>query len=107
MVNWKKGAGNISIVQTPSGEGIGLTGMQLAKYMNFDAFPTSTTTNSKGTSITRQSNATKNSKHLSGKELGHDYEIYKTPDWSLLDYKQKEDAIDNTEISSKKMTLTL
>ena len=78
MVNWKKGAGNISVVQTPSGEGIGLTGMQLAKYMNFDAFPTSTTVNSKGTSITRQSNATKNSKPLSGKELGLDYDIYKT-----------------------------
>ena len=78
MVNWKKGAGNISVVQTPSGEGIGLTGMQLAKYMNFDAFPTSTTTNSKGTSITRQSNATKNSKPLSGEELGLDYDIYKT-----------------------------
>ena len=78
MVNWKKGAGNISVVQTSSGEGIGLTGMQLAKYMNFDAFPTSTTTNSKGTSITRQSNATKNSKPLSGKELGLDYDIYKT-----------------------------
>ena len=78
MVNWKKGAGNISVVQTPSGEGIGLTGMQLAKYMNFDAFPTSTTTNSKGTSVTRQSNATKNSKPLSGKELGLDYDIYKT-----------------------------
>ena len=78
MVNWKKGAGNISVVQTPSGEGIGLTGMQLAKYMNFDAFPTSTTTNSKGTSVTRQSNATKNSKPLLGKELGLDYNIYKT-----------------------------
>ena len=78
MVNWKKGAGNISVVQTPSGEGTDLTGMQLAKYMNFDAFPTSTTTNSKGTSITRQSNATKNSKPLSGKELGLDYDIYKT-----------------------------
>ena len=78
MVNWKKGAGNISVVQTPSGEGTGLTGMQLAKYMNFDAFPTSTTTNSKGISITRQSNATKNSKPLSGKELGLDYDIYKT-----------------------------
>ena len=78
MVNWKKGAGNISVVQTPSGEGIGLTGMKLAKYMNFDAFPTSTTTNSKGTSVTRQSNATKNSKPLSGKELGLDYDIYKT-----------------------------
>ena len=78
MVNWKKGAGNISVVQTPSGEGIGLTGMQLAKYMNFDAFPTSTTINSKGTSVTRQSNATKNSKPLSGKELGLDYDIYKT-----------------------------
>ena len=78
IVNWKKGAGNISVVQTPSGEGTGLTGMQLAKYMNFDAFPTSTTTNSKGTSITRQSNATKNSKPLSGKELGLDYDIYKT-----------------------------
>ena len=78
IVNWKKGAGNISVVQTPSGEGIGLTGMQLAKYMNFDAFPTSTTTNSKGTSITRQSNATKNSKPLSGEELGLDYDIYKT-----------------------------
>ena len=78
MVNWKKGAGNISVVQTSSGEGIGLTGMQLAKYMNFDAFPTSTTINSKGTSVTRQSNATKNSKPLSGKELGLDYDIYKT-----------------------------
>ena len=78
MVNWKKGAGNISVVQTPSGEGIGLTGIQLAKYMNFDAFPTSTTVNSKGTSVTRQSNATKNSKPLSGKELGLDYDIYKT-----------------------------
>ena len=78
MVNWKKGAGNISVVQTPSGEGIGLTGMQLAKYMNFDAFPTSTTTNSKGTSVTRQSNTTKNSKPLLGKELGLDYDIYKT-----------------------------
>ena len=78
MVNWKKGAGNISVVQTPSGEGIGLTGMQLAKYMNFDAFPTSTTTNSKGTSVTRQSNATKNSKPLLGEELGLDYDIYKT-----------------------------
>ena len=78
MVNWKKGAGNISVVQTPSGEGTGLTGMQLVKYMNFDAFPTSTTTNSKGTSVTRQSNATKNSKPLSGKELGLDYDIYKT-----------------------------
>ena len=78
MVNWKKGAGNISVVQTPSGEGMGLTGMQLAKYMNFDAFPTSTTTNSKGTSVTRQSNATKNSKPLLGKELGLDYDIYKT-----------------------------
>ena len=78
MVNWKKGAGNISVVQTPSGEGIGLTGMQLAKYMNFDAFPTSTTTNSKGISVTRQSNATKNSKPLSGEELGLDYDIYKT-----------------------------
>lgn len=78
MVNWKKGAGNISVVQTPSGEGIGLTRMQLAKYMNFDAFPTSTTTNSKGTSVTRQSNATKNSKPLLGKELGLDYDIYKT-----------------------------
>ena len=78
MVNWKKGAGNISVVQTPSGKGIGLTGMQLAKYMNFDAFPTSTTTNSKGTSVTRQSNATKNSKPLSGEELGLDYDIYKT-----------------------------
>ena len=78
MVNWKKGAGNISVVQTPSGEGTGLTGMQLAKYMNFDAFPTSTTTNSKGTRVTRQSNATKNSKPLSGKELGLDYDIYKT-----------------------------
>lgn len=78
MVNWKKGAGNISVVQTPSGEGIGLTGMQLAKYINFDAFPTSTTINSKGTSVTRQSNATKNSKPLSGKELGLDYDIYKT-----------------------------
>ena len=78
MVNWKKGAGNISVVQTPSGEGTGLTGMHLAKYMNFDAFPTSTTTNSKGTSVTRQSNATKNSKPLSGKELGLDYDIYKT-----------------------------
>ena len=78
MVNWKKGAGNISVVQTPSGEGTGLTGMQLAKYMNFDAFPTSTTINSKGTSVTRQSNATKNSKPLLGKELGLDYDIYKT-----------------------------
>ena len=78
MVNWKKGAGNISVVQTPSGKGTSLTGMQLAKYMNFDAFPTSTTTNSKGTSVTRQSNATKNSKPLSGKELGLDYDIYKT-----------------------------
>jgi hypothetical protein len=78
MVNWKKGAGNISVVQTPSGEGTGLTGMQLAKYMNFDAFPTSTTTNSKGTRVTRQSNATKNSKPLLGKELGLDYDIYKT-----------------------------
>lgn len=78
MVNWKKGAGNISVVQTPSGEGIGLTGMQLAKYMNFDAFPTSTTTNSKGISVTRQSNATKNSKPLLGKELGLNYDIYKT-----------------------------
>ena len=78
MVNWKKGAGNISVIQTPSGEGTGLTGMQLAKYMNFDAFPTSTTTNSKGTSVTRQSNATKNSKPLSGEELGLDYDIYKT-----------------------------
>ena len=78
MVNWKKGAGNISVVQTPSGESIGLTGMQLAKYMNFDAFPTSTTTNSKGISVTRQSNATKNSKPLLGKELGLDYDIYKT-----------------------------
>ena len=78
MVNWKKGAGNISVIQTPSGEGTGLTGMQLAKYMNFDAFPTSTTINSKGTSVTRQSNATKNSKPLSGKELGLDYDIYKT-----------------------------
>ena len=78
MVNWKKGAGNISVVQTPSGKGTGLTGMQLAKYMNFDAFPTSTTINSKGTSVTRQSNATKNSKPLSGKELGLDYDIYKT-----------------------------
>ena len=78
MVNWKKGAGNISVVQTSSGEGIGLTGMQLAKYMNFDAFPTSITTNSKGTSVTRQSNATKNSKPLLGKELGLDYDIYKT-----------------------------
>lgn len=78
MVNWKKGAGNISVVQTSSGKGIGLTGMQLAKYMNFDAFPTSTTVNSKGTSVTRQSNATKNSKPLSGKELGLDYDIYKT-----------------------------
>ena len=78
MVNWKKGAGNISVVQTPSGEGTGLTGMQLAKYMNFDAFPTSTTTNSKGISVTRQSNATKNSKPLLGKELGLDYDIYKT-----------------------------
>ena len=78
MVNWKKGAGNISVVQTPSGKGTGLTGMQLAKYMNFNAFPTSTTTNSKGTSITRQSNATKNSKPLSGEELGLDYDIYKT-----------------------------
>ena len=78
MVNWKKGAGNISVVQTPSGKGTGLTGIQLAKYMNFDAFPTSTTTNSKGTSVTRQSNATKNSKPLSGKELGLDYDIYKT-----------------------------
>ena len=78
MINWKKGAGNISVVQTPSGEGIGLTGMQLAKYMNFDAFPTSTTINSKGTSVTRQNNATKNSKPLSGKELGLDYDIYKT-----------------------------
>ena len=78
MVNWKKGAGNISVVQTPSGEGTGLTGIQLAKYMNFDAFPTSTTTNSKGTSVTRQSNATKNSKPLLGKELGLDYDIYKT-----------------------------
>ena len=78
MVNWKKGAGNISVVQTPSGKGTGLTGIQLAKYMNFDAFPTSTTTNSKGTSVTRQSNTTKNSKPLSGKELGLDYDIYKT-----------------------------
>ena len=78
MVNWKKGAGNINVVQTPSGKGIGLTGIQLAKYMNFDAFPTSTTVNSKGTSVTRQSNATKNSKPLSGKELGLDYDIYKT-----------------------------
>lgn len=52
--------------------------MQLAKYMNFDAFPTSTTTNSKGTRVTRQSNATKNSKPLLGKELGLDYDIYKT-----------------------------
>ena len=78
MVNWKKGAGNINVVQTPSGEGTGLTRMQLAKYMNFDAFPTSTTTNSKGTSVTRQSNATKNSKPLSGEELGLDYNIYKT-----------------------------
>ena len=78
MVNWKKGAGNISVIQTPSGEGTGLTGMQLAKYMNFDAFPTSTTINSKGTSVTRQSNTTKNSKPLSGKELGLDYDIYKT-----------------------------
>lgn len=78
MVNWKKGAGNISVVQTPSGKGTGLTGMQLAKYMNFDAFPTSTTINSKGTSVTRQSNATKNSKPLLGKELGLDYDIYKT-----------------------------
>lgn len=78
MVNWKKGAGNISVVQTPSGKGTGLTEMQLAKYMNFDAFPTSTTTNSKGTSVTRQSNATKNSKPLSGEELGLDYDIYKT-----------------------------
>lgn len=78
MVNWKKGAGNISVIQTPSGEGISLTGMQLAKYMNFDAFPTSTTINSKGTSVTRQSNATKNSKPLLGEELGLDYDIYKT-----------------------------
>lgn len=78
MINWKKGAGNISVVQTPSGEGTGLTGMQLAKYMNFDTFPTSTTINSKGTSVTRQNNATKNSKPLSGKELGLDYDIYKT-----------------------------
>lgn len=78
MVIWKKGGGNLSVVQTPTGEGSGMTGIQLAKYLDFDAMPTSVTTNSKGVSITRQSNPTKNSHPISGKELGLNYDIYKT-----------------------------
>ena len=35
-----------------------------------------------------------------------DYEIYKTPNWSLSDYKH-QDAINNTEMSNSKMTLVL
>ena len=78
MIHWKEGRGNLTVVQTPKGVGSGLTRSQIGKYLDFDAFPTSTTTNSKGTSITRQSNPTKNSKPISGKELGLDYDIYKT-----------------------------
>lgn len=78
MIHWKEGRGNLTVVQTPKGVGNGLTRSQIGKYLDFDAFPTSTTTNSKGTSITRQSNPTKNSKPISGKELGLDYDIYKT-----------------------------
>lgn len=78
IVNWKKGAGNISVVQTPSGKGIGMTGIELAKYIDFDAMPVSTTTNRNGVSVTRQSNPTKNSHPIPGKELGLDYDIYYT-----------------------------
>ena len=78
MIHWKEGRGNLTVVQTPKGVGSGLTRSQIGKYLDFDAFPTSTTTNSKGTSVTRQSNPTKNSKPISGKELGLDYDIYKT-----------------------------
>ena len=35
-----------------------------------------------------------------------DYEIYKTPNWSLSDYKY-QDVINNTEMSNSKMTLVL
>lgn len=35
-----------------------------------------------------------------------DYEIYKTPNWSLSDYKH-QDVINNTEMSNSKMTLVL
>ena len=78
MIHWKEGRGNLTVVQTPKGVGSNLTRSQIGKYLDFDAFPTSTTTNSKGTSVTRQSNPTKNSKPISGKELGLDYDIYKT-----------------------------
>ena len=78
MIHWKEGRGNLTVVQTPKGVGSGLTRSQIGKYLDFDAFPTSTTINSKGTSVTRQSNPTKNSKPISGKELGLDYDIYKT-----------------------------
>ena len=78
MIHWKEGRGNLTVVQTPKGVGSGLTRSQIGKYLDFDAFPTSITTNSKGTSVTRQSNPTKNSKPISGKELGLDYDIYKT-----------------------------
>ena len=78
MVIWKKGGGNLNVIQTPTGKGSGMTGNQLAKYLDFDAMPTSVTTNSKGVSITRQSNPTKNSHPIPGEELGLNYDIYKT-----------------------------
>lgn len=76
--NWKIGAGNISIVQTPTGKGIGMTGTELAKYLDFDSMPTSVTTNSKGVSITRNNTAQRNTTPIPGKELGLDYDIYST-----------------------------
>lgn len=75
---WKQGGGDISVVQTPTGKGIGMTGIDLARFIDFDAMPTSITTNSKGISVTRQNNPTKNSHPIPKDVLGTDYDVYST-----------------------------
>lgn len=116
MVIWKKGGGNLNVIQTPTGKGSGMTGNQLAKYLDFDAMPTSVTTNSKGVSITRQSNPTKNSHPIPGEELGLNYDIYKTEispiangiaaregrnEYAITLYDESGAARDNVIISEK------
>lgn len=78
IVQWKEGRGELSVVQTPKGKGLELTGTALGKYLDFNAMPESITVGPKGTTITSRNNPTKNSHPLSGKELGLDYDIYKT-----------------------------
>lgn len=76
--NWKIGAGNLTVVETSTGKGIGMSGIQLGKYFDFDVRPTSTTVNSNGTSVTKNNTFQKNTVPLSGKEFGLDFDIYFT-----------------------------